>query len=131
LAPTPVSTLTGSHVNPVAMLLNDTGSSAYLLSNFIGIDTNTGAVYQYAIDDSGALMPYVPSPLDVASGSVAESTYASNLYALSANAVGSAVGSAPGGNVDHYAIGSDGRLTAVSTTSLTASRPMAIAIAVQ
>jgi hypothetical protein len=76
-------------------------------------------------------MPYIPSSLDVASGSVAESTYGSNFYALSANAVGSASGSPPGGNVDRYAIGSDGQLTAVSTTSLTASRPTAMAVAVQ
>ena len=127
LAATTVSTLTGSHVNPVAMLLNDTGSSGYVLNNFMGIDTNSGAVYQYAIDNSGALTPYVPSSLDVASGSVAESTYGSTLYALSATAVGSSIGG-PGGNVDEYAIGSDGQLTAVSTTSLSGGRPTAMVV---
>jgi hypothetical protein len=52
-------------------------------------------------------------------------------YALSANAIGSASGSPRGGNIDHYAIGPDGQLTAVSTTSLTAGRPTAMAIGVQ
>jgi hypothetical protein len=68
-----------SHVNPVAMLFNDAGSSVYLLISLVGVDTNSGALYQYAINNSGVLMPYVPSSLDVASGAVAESTYGSNL----------------------------------------------------
>jgi 6-phosphogluconolactonase (cycloisomerase 2 family) len=128
VAPTSTTILTGSHVNPVAMLMDGSGSSAYLLANYMGVDTNAGAVFQYAIDSSGALAPYSPASLPVSSGAVAESVYGANLYALSAHAVGFASGSPAGGNVDHYAIGSDGRLTALSTTVVAASLPTAMTV---
>jgi 6-phosphogluconolactonase (cycloisomerase 2 family) len=128
LTSTGAITLTGSHVNPVAMVTDGTGSSAYLLTNFMGVDTNTGAVYQYAIDSTDALVSDTPTSLGVASGYVAESTYGPHLYALSANAVGFASGSPAGGHVDHYAIGSGGLLAAVSTTPVVASLPTAMAL---
>ena len=129
LAPTGVATLSGPYVNPIALLVNDSTSSAYLLTNYMGVDTNTGAVYQYAVDISGTLVPETPASLNVASGAVAESLDANNLYALSANDLGRASGGPfPGGHVDHYAIGTDGRLTAMSTTEVEGGRPTAMTL---
>src|SRR4029077_6409729 len=66
LTSTGAITLTGSHVNPIAMVTDGAVSSAYLLTNFMGVDTNAGAVYQYAIDNTGALVADMPTSLGVA-----------------------------------------------------------------
>ena len=130
LMPTGVATLTSAHVNPVEMVTDGSGSSVYLLANAMGVDTNAGAVYQYAIDSTGALVANTPASVSVASGAVAESTYGSNLYALSANAIGFASGLPPGGHIDHYVIGSGGLLTAVSTTTVAGSLPTSMTLVV-
>jgi hypothetical protein len=130
LTPTGVVTLTGSHVEPVEMVTDGSGSSAYLLGNAMGVDTNSGAVYQYAVDSTGALIADMPASLPVASGAVAESTYGNNLYALSANAIGFVSGQPRGGHIDHYVIESGGLLTAMSTTTVTGSLPTSMTLVV-
>ncbi len=130
LTPTGVVTLTGTHVNPVEMVTDSSGSSVYLLANAMGVDTNAGAVYQYTIDSMGALVADTPASLTVASGAVAESTNGSNLYALSANAIGFASGLPQGGHIDHYVIGSGGLLTPVSTTAVAGSLPTSMTLVV-
>ena len=130
LTPSGVVTLVGSHVNPVEMVTDGSVSGVYVLANAMGVDTNAGAVYQYEVDSAGALAADTPASLPVASGAVAESTYGSNLYALSANAVGFVSGQPPGGHIDHYLIGSGGLLTAVSTTTVTGSLPTSMTIVV-
>jgi hypothetical protein len=128
LTPTGVTTLTSAHVNPIEMVTDGPGSNAYLLANAMGVDTNAGAVYQYAIDSTGALVADTPASLRVASGAVAESIFGSNLYALSANAVGFVSGSPQGGHIDHYVIGSNGLLTAVSATTVAGSFPTSMTL---
>src|SRR5262249_40938568 len=122
--------LTGGHVNPVALVTDGAGSNAYLLTNLMGVDTNQGAVYQYAIDGTGALKALTPNSLSIATGAVAATTDGRNLYALSANAVGHAPGPSAGGNIDHFVIGSSGQLSAAGTTSIAQGRPTAIALVV-
>jgi 6-phosphogluconolactonase (cycloisomerase 2 family) len=128
LSATGATTVTGPHVIPLRLVSSDSGSSAYLLANLMGVDTNEGAVYQYGVDQTGALTPYSPPSLGVASGAVDESARGANLYALSANAVGQASGAPTGGHIDHYTIGSDGVLTFVSTITVAAGRPTAMAV---
>jgi len=130
LTPTGVVTLTGAQVNPVEMVPDGSGSAVYVLANAMGVDTNAGAVYQFAVDSMGALAADTPASLSVASGAVAESSYGSNLYALSANAIGFASGQPPGGHIDHYVIGSGGLLTAVSTTTVAGSLPTSMTLLV-
>jgi 6-phosphogluconolactonase (cycloisomerase 2 family) len=120
--------VTGSHVNPVAIVSDATGSNAYVLTNLMGVDTNIGAVYQYAIASTGALVPGTPASLSVASGAVALAIDGSHLYALSANAVGFASGSPPGGFVDHYVIASGGQLSAAGAVVVSGGRPTALAL---
>jgi len=128
LTATGLVTLSGANVNPVEMVTD--GSGAYLLANAMGVDANAGAVYQYAIESTGALAADTPASLSVASGSVAESTYGSNLYALSANAIGFVSGQPPGGHIDHYVIGTGGLLTAVGTTTVIGSLPTSMTLVV-
>ena len=96
----------------------------------MGVDTNAGAVYQYAVGSAGALTADMPTSLPVASGAVAETTYGNNLYALSANAVGFASGQPAGGHIDQYLIGSDGLLTAKSTATVAGSLPTSMTLVV-
>jgi hypothetical protein len=120
--------VTASHVIPVAMVTDGTGLNAYLLANLMGVDTNDGVLFQYVIDDTGALVADTPASLGVASGAVALSTDGHNLYALSANAIGSGSGSPSGGYVDHYVIGSGGQLSASGTTSVSGSLPTSMTL---
>jgi 6-phosphogluconolactonase (cycloisomerase 2 family) len=113
------NTITGSHVIPITLLTNASGSAAYLLTNLMGVDTNMGAVYQYSINSTGGLTPASPASLGVASASVAEVILGSALHILSSNDV-VVSGAQLGGHVDHYDIGADGLLSFVSTTSVAA-----------
>jgi 6-phosphogluconolactonase (cycloisomerase 2 family) len=130
LTATGADTVTGSHINPVAMVTDGSGSSAYLLTNFMGVDTNAGAVYQYEIDSAGGLTPDTPVSLSVTSGAVTENTYGPYLYALSSNALGFVSGSPTGGHVDQYSIGSNGLLSAVNAIPVVAPFPTAMTLVV-
>jgi 6-phosphogluconolactonase (cycloisomerase 2 family) len=128
LAATGNTAITGSHVNPVALLTNNSGSNAYLLANFMGVDTNQGSVLQYSINAQGALVQGSPPSLPVTSGAVALSSFGSHLYALSSNAIGQASGPPPGGNIDNFTIGSSGTVSNVGTSVLTAGFPVAMTV---
>lgn len=130
LTATGSNTLTGGHVNPVAMVADGAGSNVYLLTNYMGVDTNTGAVYQYAIGSMGTLVSDTPASLGVSSGAVAESTYGSHLYVLSANYIGFTSGAQTGGYIDYYDMGTDGRLSAVNTTPVVRGWLTAMAVVV-
>jgi len=129
LSSTGTATLIGAHVAPIGLLIDPSGSAAYLLANFMGVDTNTGAIYEYAVDASGALVPDTPPSVGVQSGSVAEAIVGAQLYALSANAVGMASGSPSGGYVTRYAFGTGGELSEISSISLSASLPTSMTFA--
>ena len=95
----------------------------------MGVDTNQGVVYQYTIDSTGALVP-TPNSVNTASGAVAASTDGINLYALSANAIRFASGSPTGGYVNQYAVGRDGALVRVNTTTIVGGFPKAMTLLV-
>ena len=129
LTPTGATTPTDSHVIPVALEIDTSGSGAYLLANQMGVDTNVGALYPFSINStSGALQPGSPPSVSVSSGAVAESVFGASLYALSASAVGFASGSPQGGHVDHYAIGSGGLLIEKDSVSMSSGYPTAITL---
>jgi DNA-binding beta-propeller fold protein YncE len=122
------TTTTGGHVIPLALVTDTSGSSAYLLVNLMGVDTNQGAIYQYAINSAGALIPASPESRSTTSGAVAESVFGPSLYALSSNVVGFASGQPTGGHIDHYTIGTGGVLIAASTVTVNAGYPTAMTV---
>ena len=128
LTSTGSTTPTASHVIPIELETDTSGSSAYLLANQMGVDTNVGNVYQFAIGSTGSLQPDSPPSLNITSGAVAANVFGPSFYALSANAVGFASGSPQGGHVDHYAIGSGGLLTVKDTISLSSGYPTAMTV---
>ena len=128
LTATGSTVLTGSHIIPVDMVFDTSGSSAYLLSNLMGVDTNTGGVEGYSINSSGDLVADSPASVGVASGAVAETPYGQNLYALSSKGLGVVSNPQTGGNIDHYAIGANGKLSALGTVTVAAGTPTGIAV---
>ncbi|HEY0799301.1 MAG TPA: beta-propeller fold lactonase family protein [Steroidobacteraceae bacterium] len=120
--------ITGGHFNPVAMLTDESGSNAYLLANFMGVDTNQGTVIQYSINSQGVLAPGSPPSVPVTSGAVALASIGPHLYALSSHAIGQASGSPSGGNIDHFIVGSSGALNMAGTTALLGSFPVAMTV---
>lgn len=128
LTSTGATVRTGSHIIPVSLTIDTAESAAYLLTNAMGVDTNAGAVYQYAINSAGNLVPATPPSLDVSSGAVAQTILGANLYALSSNIIGFASGGPPGGHIDHYSIGAEGLLAKVSTTDIASGDPTAMTL---
>jgi 6-phosphogluconolactonase (cycloisomerase 2 family) len=128
LTPTGAITPTASHVIPASLIIDVSESGAYLLTNLMGVDTNAGAVYQYAVNSTGSLVPDTPSSLNVSSGAVTQMVLGANLYALSSNALGFASGAPTGGHIDHYSIGNGGLLTAVSSIPVAAGYPTAMTL---
>ena len=127
LTSTGSTTATDGHVIPIQLETDTSGSSAYLLANLMGVDTNAGSVYQFSIGSTGALQPDSPASLGVTSGAVAASVFGPSLYALSSSRVGSPIGP-QGGYVDHYSIGSGGLLTGKDTISLSSGYPTAMTV---
>jgi hypothetical protein len=110
----------GGHVNPVALVFG--GMGAYVLTNFMGVDTNAGSIYGYALESGGFLgTDTLIAAMPLSSGAVAESFYGSGLYALSANALGQVSGMPAGGHVDYFAA-THGE-PATSSTPIPASLP--------
>ena len=130
LTATGTTLLTGDHIHPAQLIVDSSGSSAYLLTDLMGIDTNTSGLYQYAISGAGALTPESPASVQVTSGPLSESSSGSNLYVLSNNQLAQVSGSSSGGHVDHYTIDSGGLLTPAATTTVTADSPTAMALVV-
>lgn len=121
-------TLTGAHVNPVALVIDGTGPSAFVLVNQMGVDTNVGAVEQYQIAADGMLVPNSAGPVATSPGAVAEGLYGANLYVLSANALGVVSGSLPGGHIGRCTVDATGTVTRAGTIAVAASLPVALVL---
>jgi 6-phosphogluconolactonase (cycloisomerase 2 family) len=125
LGPAGAATLTGSHVNPVDLFVDGSGAAAYLLANFMGVDTNSGSIYLYTISGAGELTPSKPSSISLTGAAVAQSAFGPDLYVLTGPS------SVIGGGVSHvatYSIGNQGELTSVSGTQISASEPTGMAL---
>jgi len=123
LTPIGTTALTGPHAFPLALISNAAGSSAYLLVDSMGVDTNSDAIYRYSIDTTGSLIGGTLTSLPVSPGSIVARTYGANLYVLSANSVGFSSGSPSGGYIDHFSTAADGTLMAAGSVPITANYP--------
>jgi DNA-binding beta-propeller fold protein YncE len=121
------TTVAGSHIVPVNMVMNASGSSAYLLTNFMGVDTNSGKLYPYAIDTSGALVPQ--GELDTGSAAVAEALHGSNLYILTSDALASPP-NGNGGHLAQFVLSGGGMLSERDATAIPGRNPTAVALVV-
>jgi len=127
LNPRLFTTLTGSHMIPVDMAVSGSKSSAYLLTNFMGVDTNSGKLFPFAINSDGTLMPQ--GEIETGSAAVAEALNGNNLYILTSNASVVSLNSS-GGHLARFTLTGSGTPTEIDTTSITGQNPTAMALAI-
>jgi 6-phosphogluconolactonase (cycloisomerase 2 family) len=123
---------TGSHSFGVGMVLqNDpAGSSGYVLSNAMGVDTETGTLSSFQIGNSGALVATNP-PTQTTPGLAVALTQpppTGDLYVLTTNTGAYAGMPATGGSVFSFAEGNGGAPTLVGTTTLSVPNPTAMGV---
>jgi hypothetical protein len=106
------------------LIIDDSASNAYeLVTVSVGaLEAETGIVYQYRIDATGALLPQSPASFQIASGAepIAQGILGPNFYVLSALAgePTPALDTHQPGHVDHYSISSDGELIDQDTVAV-------------
>ncbi len=128
LNPTMFTTLTGGHILPVGLVLNSSGSKAYLLTNFMGVDTDAGKLYQYTIDNTGALASQ--GELDTGSAAVAAALSGNNdLYVLTSDALAMPP-NGTGGHLVHISVAGSA-LSQVDSTPISGLNPTAMAAVTQ
>ncbi len=128
LNPRVSATLTGGHIIPVSLALSSSGSQAYLLTNFMGVDTNSGKLYHYTIDSTGDLASQ--GELDTGSAVVAAALSGDNdLYVLTSDALARAPGGS-GGHLAHVSA-TGGALSQVDSTPITGLNPTAMTAVTQ
>src|SRR5262249_36668420 len=115
--------LIGSHILPVDLVLNGTGSSAWLLADLMGVDTNAGKLYQYSIDGTGALAQQ--GELDTGSAGVAEALNGSHLYVLTSDAL-AAIPNGSGGRLTHFTLGGGSVPSKVNGVEISGLNPIAM-----
>ena len=111
------------------MLGDDSGSNVYVLANLMGVDTDQGSVLQYSIDSQNVLLPGSPPSLSVTYSPVTLASAGSHLYALTLNSIGP-VPTTPGGNIDHFVVGSSGALSMAGSAVLTENYPVAMTVVI-
>jgi 6-phosphogluconolactonase (cycloisomerase 2 family) len=131
LTATGAQTTTADHYNNVNMV-TDQGNHAYLLSNFQGVDTANGALWQFNFDSSGALTAANPPMISLGPVALAQTLGLSTLYVLTASA---RVGGAPasGGGINIYTMGTvaqptSGQPTLIASASIAPTHPVSIGV---
>jgi hypothetical protein len=111
----------------VNMVLNASGSSAYLLTTSMGVDTSSGLLYAYAVDASGALVPQGQLATEFAA--VAQALHGSDLYVLTSGALSRAP-KGSGGSLARFTLGSGGAPSEIDATAIAGRNPTAMALVV-
>lgn len=125
LAATGAEATTGEHYNAVGMVTDQSGANAYVLTNLMGVDTNSGALWQFSVGDSGALG--MTNQVSIGGTALAQAVLIDTLCVLTSNdAIGGNAGS--GGSIKCYFLGAGGAPTLAASTTLTAARPVSMAV---
>ena len=123
---------TGSHYRGVGMSFQQdvAASSGYVLSNALGVDTESGTLWSFQAADSGALTATSPPSQDVSGAAVAlvQNFQDGTLYVLTSNSGALANTPATGGGLSIYALGIGDTPTLEGTTTLSAPYPTALGV---
>ncbi len=121
---------TGTHTFGVAIAFSDQvgGSSGYVLTNAMGVDTESSSLSSYQIDNSGALVATNPPSQDTPGRAVAmvENVQFGTLYVLTSNSGAVANMPATGGSLSLFGGSNAGAPTLRGTTTLAAAYPTAV-----
>jgi hypothetical protein len=123
---------TGAHTLGVAIAFGDEvdGSSGYVLTNAMGVDTESGSLSSYKIGSSGALVATNPPSQNTPGRAVAlvENGQFGTLYVLTSNSGAVANMPANGGSLSIFAGLNAGAPTLLGTTALAAPYPTAVGV---
>jgi 6-phosphogluconolactonase (cycloisomerase 2 family) len=121
---------TGSHYDAVNVVINQDGTNTYVyvLSNQFGVDSLTGALWEYDVGSTGALTTASPPMLDIGSAAVAQLLELGTLYVLTTNSGVVANTSGTGGSIDFYGFGAGGVATRIGSTKIGAPHPVTMGI---
>jgi len=125
LNPRVATTLTASHILPMDLVLSDSGSNAYLLTHFMRVDTNSGKLYQYSVDGTGALTQQ--GEIDTGSAAVAQALNGSHLYVLTSDAL-AAPPNGNGGRLTRFDLGSGGVPSQINGVAISGLTPTAMTL---
>jgi len=123
---------TGSHSHGVGMTFEQdvSGSTGYVLTNMMGVDTDSGSLEFYQTGSTGALVAASPAAQDTPGMAVAlvQSFDFGTLYVLSSNSGAVANMPATGGSMTIFAGLNGGAPTLLATTTLSAPYPTAMGV---
>jgi hypothetical protein len=123
---------TGTHTLGVAITFGDEadGSSGYVLTNAMGVDTESSSLLSYQIGSSGALVATNPPSQNNPGRAVAlvENVQFGTLYVLTSNSGAVANTPAIGGSLSIFAGQNGGAPTLLGTTALAAPYPTAVGV---
>jgi DNA-binding beta-propeller fold protein YncE len=125
LTATGVVATTGEHYDAVGMVTDQSGANAYVLTNLMGADTDSGALWQFSVGNTGALG--MTNQVSIGGTALAQAVLIDTLCVLTSNdAIGGNAGS--GGSIKCYFLGAGGPPTLAASTTLTAARPVSMAV---
>jgi DNA-binding beta-propeller fold protein YncE len=118
---------TGEHYNAVDMVTDQSGGNAYVLTNFMGVDTDNGALWQFGVGNTGALSMTNQPALNIGTTALAQALFENRLCVLTSNdGIGGNAGS--GGSINCYTLGAGGSPTLEASTMLATPRPISMAV---
>ncbi len=127
LSATGVASTTGAHYNAVGMVTDSTGANAYVLTNFMGVDTDNGALWQFSVGNTGALSTADQPTISIGPEALAQTLFDNRLCVLAANVgIGGTGGS--GGSINCYMLGAGGLPMLAASTTLAAAHPVSMAM---
>jgi len=121
---------TGSHYRAAGMLFDQNGVDgyAYVLTNEVGVDTQSGALWSYQVASSGGLTAASPPSFSVPGVALSQDLVYGSLFVLTTNSGAEGNAAATGGSLISYVLGDDGAVTPEATTQLTAPNPTAMGV---
>lgn len=130
LSDTGVIATTGSHYRAADLSFDQNGvpGYAYVLTNEMGVDTQSGALWSYQVGSSGALTAASPPSFSIPGVAVSQDLVYGSLFVLTTNSGAEANVAATGGSLISYVLGADGAATLEATTPLLAPNPTALGV---
>jgi DNA-binding beta-propeller fold protein YncE len=118
---------TGEHYDAVSLVTDQFGANAYGLTNLTGVDTDSGALWQFSVGNTGALGMSNQPALSIGATALAQALFNETLCVLTSNdAAGGNAGS--GGSINCYLLGAGGLPTLEASTTLAAAHPVSMAM---
>lgn len=128
LAATSETAVTGSHYGAVSVITDSSGAHAYLLTNLLGVDTLSGALWQFSLGTDGTPNAATPAELSVGSPALAQTIQNATVYVLTSNSGVASIANATGGSINTYTLASDGGLASAGTAPIAVDHPVAMGL---